>query len=113
MKFVSLFSPLNYRPDEFFGSFQNLGTQLETFQEQLSASLSSHMTLQSGDVTSNTTFFPGPVGPTRNAKSAEKGFAIDALIRRNAERLLLRLDFNEFNKPADPPVGVLREAGLG
>jgi len=91
---------------------ENLGVHLETFQEQLSASLSSHMTLQSGDVTSNTTFFPGPVA-TRDTKSTENSFAIDALIRRNAERLLLRLNFNEFNKPAETGVGVLREAGLG
>ena len=70
------------------------------------------MTVQSGDVTSNTTFFPGPVGPTRNVKNAENDFAVEALIRRNAERLLLRLNFNEFNKPSGAQVGVLREVGI-
>ncbi|KAF8333155.1 Spc98 family-domain-containing protein [Cantharellus anzutake] len=88
---------------------EGLRVQLETFQEQLSASLSSHVIFQSGEITSNTTFFPGP---TVNGKGAENVRVIDALIRRSVERLLLRLDFNEFTRPAERRAELLREAGL-
>jgi len=103
---------------------ETLDSLLETFYEQLIASLSTQIPLGgNGDTTTTTTsaffaspFLAGNTSSTGKARVASMNRATDAEVRRTIERLLLRLDFNSgFSKAGrgeKTNTGILQEGGL-